>query len=61
MYFSCDNTLKFLSIISAGESGLGKTTFLNTLWNTTLAEDIQPRNLFASKTVEINPVPYGLS
>jgi septin family protein len=43
----------------AGESGLGKTTFLNSLFNTALYEDITPQNLYQAKTVEISPTHFG--
>ncbi|PKY46109.1 Septin [Rhizophagus irregularis] len=43
-----------------GESGLGKTTFMNTLFNTPLKEEILPKNPQATQTVEIVPVHYEL-
>lgn len=46
------------NIMVAGESGLGKTTFLNTLFNTQLNENISPLNL-TGKTVEIKPERFG--
>lgn len=49
------------NLMVAGESGLGKTTFLNTLWNTTLNENITPRHLGSSKTVKIHTSPFELS
>jgi ribosome biogenesis GTPase A len=48
------------NIMVAGESGLGKTTFLNTLFNSSLTEEIQPENLSGSKTVKITPQKYGI-
>ncbi len=44
-----------------GESGLGKTTFLNSLWNSSLTEAGKPQSLFSSKTVEITPMQFGLA
>lgn len=43
-----------------GESGLGKTTFMNTLFNTDLKEDIQPKKIHSTQTVEIQPSYYEL-
>eukprot|EP00842_Homolaphlyctis_polyrhiza_P003117 jgi/Hompol1/3806/HPOL_003359-RA len=48
------------NLMVVGESGLGKTTFLNTLFNTQLTEGKQQRNLAASKTVQIKPSTYEL-
>lgn len=44
----------------AGESGLGKTTFMNTLFNAPLNEERGQRNLSANKTVGIQPHSYEL-
>lgn len=44
---------------SLGESGLGKTTFMNTLFNTDLKEEILPRNPQSTQTVQIQPSYYG--
>jgi septin family protein len=41
-----------------GESGLGKTTFMNTLFNTDLVSDIVPEE--PTKTLKIRPVTYEL-
>ncbi|KAJ3276867.1 hypothetical protein HDV01_002922 [Terramyces sp. JEL0728] len=49
------------NLMVAGESGLGKTTFLNTLFNAPLTEKVASQNLFASKTVEINPTTFELA
>ncbi|KAG0043163.1 hypothetical protein BGZ83_011764 [Gryganskiella cystojenkinii] len=43
-----------------GESGLGKTTFMNTLFNTDLKEEILPRKLHSTETVNIEPSYYEL-
>ncbi|KAF9996411.1 hypothetical protein BGZ80_005901, partial [Entomortierella chlamydospora] len=43
-----------------GESGLGKTTFMNTLFNTDLKEEILPRNPQHTQTVQIQPSHYEL-
>ncbi|KAG0036326.1 Septin-9, partial [Gryganskiella cystojenkinii] len=40
------------------ESGLGKTTFMNTLFNTDLKEEILPRNPQTTQTVTIQPSHY---
>ncbi|CAG8598089.1 1122_t:CDS:10, partial [Ambispora leptoticha] len=50
-----------LNIMVVGESGLGKTTFMNTLFNTPLREEILPRNPQSTKTVEVAPVHYELT
>jgi septin family protein len=50
----------FFNIMVAGESGLGKTTFLNTLFNAPLTEVVGPENLSSSKTVQIQPQKYGI-
>ncbi|CAG8572294.1 943_t:CDS:2, partial [Racocetra fulgida] len=47
-----------LNIMVVGESGLGKTTFMNTLFNTPLKEEIHPKNPQSTQTVEISPVHY---
>ncbi|CAG8505864.1 4434_t:CDS:10 [Diversispora eburnea] len=49
-----------LNIMVVGESGLGKTTFMNTLFNTPLKEEIYPKNPQSTQTVEISPVHYEL-
>ncbi|KAF9348598.1 hypothetical protein BGX26_012998 [Mortierella sp. AD094] len=43
-----------------GESGLGKTTFMNTLFNTDLKEEILPKNPQHTQTVQIQPSHYEL-
>ncbi|KAI7825116.1 Septin-type guanine nucleotide-binding (G) domain-containing protein, partial [Gamsiella multidivaricata] len=43
-----------------GESGLGKTTFMNTLFNSDLKEEILPRNPQHTQTVQIQPSHYEL-
>ncbi|KAI8582666.1 hypothetical protein K450DRAFT_226343 [Umbelopsis ramanniana AG] len=47
-----------LNVMVVGESGLGKTTFMNTLFNTDLVSDIIPEE--PAKTVKISPVTYEL-
>jgi len=47
--------------ILLGESGLGKTTFMNTLFNTDLKEEIQFKKIHSTQTVEIQPSYYGAS
>ncbi|KAI8589277.1 hypothetical protein HDU89_008905 [Geranomyces variabilis] len=49
------------NIMVVGESGLGKTTFMNTLFNAPLTEDRNARTLSASKTVAIDPTTYELT
>ncbi|KAJ8324897.1 hypothetical protein BDV3_004558 [Batrachochytrium dendrobatidis] len=49
------------NLMVVGESGLGKTTFLNTLFNTNLSEGRGQKNLSASKTVTVNPTTYELT
>ncbi|KAI8902090.1 Septin-domain-containing protein [Globomyces pollinis-pini] len=49
------------NIMVAGESGLGKTTFLNTLFNAPLTEQIVPQHLLSSKTVDIVPTTFDLN
>ncbi|KAF9967070.1 Septin-6 [Mortierella alpina] len=49
-----------LNLMIVGESGLGKTTFMNTLFNTDLKEEILPRNPQSSQTVQIQPAYYEL-
>ncbi|KAJ3053098.1 Septin-6 [Rhizophlyctis rosea] len=49
------------NIMTAGESGLGKTTFMNTLFNAPLKENKPQRNLSATQTVGINPTTYELN
>ncbi|KAF9173956.1 Septin-6 [Mortierella sp. AD011] len=49
-----------LNLMVVGESGLGKTTFMNTLFNTDLKEEILPRNPQHSQTVQIQPSHYEL-
>ncbi|KAI9364880.1 Septin-domain-containing protein [Zopfochytrium polystomum] len=43
-----------------GESGLGKTTFMNTLFNAPLNDQKVQKNLSALKTVAITPTTYEL-
>jgi septin family protein len=50
----------FFNLMVVGESGLGKTTFLNTLFNAPLNEQTQ-RNLAATKTVAITPHKFELT
>ncbi|KAI8818057.1 Septin-domain-containing protein [Fimicolochytrium jonesii] len=50
-----------LNIMVVGESGLGKTTFMNTLFNAPLTEELGPRNLSSTKTVSIDPTTYELT
>ncbi|KAI1305154.1 hypothetical protein EDD11_005015 [Mortierella claussenii] len=42
------------------ESGLGKTTFMNTLFNTDLKEEILPKKIHSTQTVHIQPSHYEL-
>ncbi|KAF9090923.1 Septin-6 [Mortierella sp. AD031] len=49
-----------LNLMVVGESGLGKTTFMNTLFNTDLKEEILPRNTQSTQTVQIQPSYYEL-
>jgi septin family protein len=42
-----------------GESGLGKTTFMNTLFNSPLTEKIEAKHLADTKTVSIQPRTFG--
>ncbi|KAG0324099.1 Septin-6 [Dissophora globulifera] len=48
-----------LNLMVVGESGLGKTTFMNTLFNADLKE-ILPRNTQHTQTVQIQPSHYEL-
>ncbi|KAJ3071280.1 hypothetical protein HDU98_005590 [Podochytrium sp. JEL0797] len=48
------------NIMFVGESGTGKTTFLNTLFNAPLNEHTSPKHLASVKTVAITPVTYEL-
>ncbi|KAI8812142.1 CDC10 protein [Cladochytrium replicatum] len=48
------------NVMVVGESGLGKTTFLNTLFNAPLTEKIKPESLAAQKTLQISPTTYEL-
>ncbi|KAJ3115652.1 hypothetical protein HDU96_000270 [Phlyctochytrium bullatum] len=48
------------NIMVVGESGLGKTTFMNTLFSAPLTEQKVQKNLSASKTVSIQPITYEL-
>ncbi|KAG2173671.1 hypothetical protein INT43_005091, partial [Umbelopsis isabellina] len=48
-----------LNVMVVGESGLGKTTFMNTLFNTDFTTDITPEKPI--KTVAITPVTYELT
>ncbi|KAF9433685.1 Septin-6 [Entomortierella beljakovae] len=49
-----------LNLMVVGESGLGKTTFMNTLFNTDLKDEILPKNTQRTETVEILPSYYEL-
>ncbi|KAG0367382.1 hypothetical protein BGZ54_003948 [Gamsiella multidivaricata] len=49
-----------LNLMVVGESGLGKTTFMNTLFNSDLKEEILPRNPQHTQTVQIQPSHYEL-
>ncbi|CAG8530824.1 7681_t:CDS:10 [Paraglomus brasilianum] len=59
-FYKTKRTPYVLNIMVVGESGLGKTTFMNTLFNTSLKEEIPAKNPQATKTVEIDPVHYEL-
>ncbi|KAI8806403.1 septin [Cladochytrium replicatum] len=48
------------NVMVVGESGLGKTTFLNTLFNAPLTDVIKPESLTQSKTLEVAPTTYEL-
>ncbi|KAJ3334226.1 hypothetical protein HDU76_006598 [Blyttiomyces sp. JEL0837] len=48
------------NIMVVGESGLGKTTFMNSLFNAPLTEQKIQKNLSSSKTVSIQPTTYEL-
>ena len=47
-------------MIKLGESGLGKTTFMNTLFNTPLTEKRNPENIQDLKTISIQHSTYGI-
>ncbi|KAF8941316.1 Septin-domain-containing protein [Dissophora ornata] len=49
-----------LNLMVVGESGLGKTTFMNTLFNTDLKEEILPKKIHSTQTVDIQPSYYEL-
>ncbi|ORZ28601.1 Septin-domain-containing protein [Lobosporangium transversale] len=49
-----------LNLMVVGESGLGKTTFMNTLFNSNLKEEIPVKKIHSSQTVEITPSYYEL-
>ncbi|KAK3828405.1 MAG: septin [Benniella sp.] len=49
-----------LNLMVVGESGLGKTTFMNTLFNSDLTEEIVPKNPQHTQTVQIQPSHYEL-
>ncbi|KAI7831230.1 Septin-domain-containing protein [Gamsiella multidivaricata] len=49
-----------LNLMVVGESGLGKTTFMNTLFNTDLKEEILPKKIHSTQTVSIQPAYYEL-
>ncbi|KAK3825822.1 MAG: Septin-domain-containing protein [Benniella sp.] len=49
-----------LNLMVVGESGLGKTTFMNTLFNTDLKVEIQFKKIHSTQTVEIQPSYYEL-
>ncbi|KAI8615009.1 Septin-domain-containing protein [Chytriomyces sp. MP71] len=49
------------NMMVVGDSGLGKTTFLNTLFNAPLSDESQPRRPLAeTTTVEMTPTTYEL-
>ncbi|KAH8553250.1 Septin-domain-containing protein [Umbelopsis sp. PMI_123] len=48
-----------LNVMVVGESGLGKTTFMNTLFNTDLVSDTDLEE--PAKTVKIHPVTYEMT
>ncbi|ORX91416.1 Septin [Basidiobolus meristosporus CBS 931.73] len=48
------------NIMVVGETGLGKTTFMNTLFNTDLTEEITHEYPQNNKTVAITPTTYDL-
>ncbi|KAJ3211594.1 Septin-6 [Entophlyctis luteolus] len=47
-------------IIAYRDSGLGKTTFINTLFNAPLNDENGPKHLASAKTVAITPITYEL-
>jgi septin family protein len=47
-------------MVVIGETGLGKTTFMNTLFNAPLTEEIRPKQPQNTKTVTIEPKCYEL-
>ncbi|KAF9357032.1 hypothetical protein BGX26_004328, partial [Mortierella sp. AD094] len=49
-----------LNLMVVGESGLGKTTFMNTLFNTDLKEEIPVKKIHSTQTVHIQPSYYEL-
>ncbi|KAF9433344.1 hypothetical protein BGZ76_009573 [Entomortierella beljakovae] len=49
-----------LNLMVVGESGLGKTTFMNTLFNTDLKEEIPAKKIHSTQTVNIQPTYYEL-
>ncbi|KAG2223542.1 hypothetical protein INT45_000862 [Circinella minor] len=49
-----------LNVMVVGESGLGKSTFMNTLFNTDLNDTSVPRVPQDTKTVDITPVHFEL-
>ncbi|CAO3573526.1 unnamed protein product [Mortierella alpina] len=49
-----------LNLMVVGESGLGKTTFMNTLFNTDLKDEILPKKIHSTQTVQIQPTFYEL-
>ncbi|KAI9105620.1 Septin-domain-containing protein [Phlyctochytrium arcticum] len=49
------------NVMVVGESGLGKTTFMNTLFNAPLTEQPQQRNLAGTKTVSIDATTFELA
>ncbi|KAI8999279.1 septin-2-like protein [Gaertneriomyces semiglobifer] len=49
------------NVMVVGESGLGKTTFMNTLFNVPLTEQKKYRDLSSTKTVSIEPTTYELA
>ncbi|KAI8612621.1 Septin-domain-containing protein [Chytriomyces sp. MP71] len=48
------------NLMVVGDSGLGKTTFINTLFNAPLTENRSAKHLSSSKTVGITPTTFEL-
>ncbi|KAL1915094.1 uncharacterized protein VTP21DRAFT_7575 [Calcarisporiella thermophila] len=59
-YYKSKRTPYVLNVMVVGETGLGKTTFMNTLFNTDLTESISSENPKDTKTVTIRPTYYEL-